>query len=62
MECAVEGLSHMDEAMMNKTWDNMVNKYTHDPTLTNVVADKNTWTITYEEREEVDRVGVQETT
>ena len=51
MECAVEGLEHMDNDMMNKHWDDMVASYMNDTTKTNVKAHKETWTITFDEVE-----------
>lgn len=58
MECAVEGLEHMDKEMMDKKWKQMVKQFRKDPTKTNIRVDKSTWTIQYDEVEISENVVV----
>lgn len=59
MECAVEGLQHMDKEMMNRQWYVIVDKYNRDPSITNLKTDKSTWTITYDRVELSEIVSVK---
>lgn len=61
MECVVDGLEHMDEEMMNDKWNALVRSFEADATKTNVKTDKSTWSITYDEVEIHEKVGVRET-
>lgn len=51
LECAVDGLENIDMPKMRQHWDHVVAAYRKNENYKNVVANMDTWTITYEEVE-----------